>query len=104
MKNSLALPAVDLTELADAIAERTVARLHDAAPIQGNSDEPLLLTIEQAAKKLGRSVPATEHLVRSGKLIPVRIDRRLQIDYRDILSLIQKSKEPAPEARDATQT
>ncbi len=103
MKNSLTLPGIDLTELADAMAERIAVKLHDRVPIQGNSDEPLLLTIEQAAQKLGRSVPATEHLVRSGKLKPVRIDRRVQIDYRDILTLIQQSKESAPGVRDATQ-
>src|SRR5438034_4181310 len=43
-------------------------------------------------KKLGRTVAATEHLVRDGRLKPVRIDRRVQIDYRDILTLIEQSK------------
>lgn len=92
MRNSLALPGFDLTEFVDAVAERLNAKLHGAASMDVNRDEPLLLTIEQAAKKLGRSVTATEHLVRSGKLKSVRIDRRVQIDHRDILTLIQQSK------------
>jgi hypothetical protein len=59
----------------------------------GNNDEPLQLTIEQAAKKLGRSVPATEHMIRVGKLKAVRIDSPVQVDRGIILALIDQSKE-----------
>ena len=93
----LALPGVDLTAIVDAVADRLVGRLQRAAPIGGGSDEPLLLTIGQAAKKLGRSVPATEHMIRAQKLKAVKIDSRVQIDYRDILALIDRSKDSDPE-------
>jgi excisionase family DNA binding protein len=89
----LALPGIDLTALVDAVAERLAVKLRaGTAPTQANGDEPLLLTIEQTAKKLGRTVSATEHLVRAGTLKAVRIDRRVRIDYRDILMLIEQSK------------
>ena len=57
-------------------------------------NDPLLLTREQAARKLGRTVPALEHLIHEGKLPVVRIDCRVFIDVRDILRLIDQSKKP----------
>jgi hypothetical protein len=92
LRAPLALPGIDLTEIIDAVADRLSVKLQGAAPIGGNKDEPLLLTIEQAARKLGRTVSATEHMIRSEKLKAVRIDSRVQIDYRDILALIDRSK------------
>lgn len=101
MKNSLTLAGIDLTAFADALAEHIVTKLGDSTMLlQFQGDEPLLLTIEQAARKLGRSVSATEHLVRAGTLKAVRIDRRVEIDYRDILTLIEQSKRAVPKERD----
>ena len=88
----LALPGIDLTAIVDAVADRLSTKLQGAAPIGSNLDEPLLLTIEQAAKKLGRTVSATEHMIRAQKLRAVRIDSRVQVDYRDILTLIDQCK------------
>ncbi len=98
--NPLAFPGIDLTALVDAVADRLASKLQARTAGQPADDEPLLLTIEQAARKLGRSVSATEHLVRAGTLKAVRIDRRVRIDYRDILTLIENAKE-SPRARDA---
>ena len=100
--NNLTLPGIDLNAIVDAVADRIVVKLRGVVPpTQTNGDEPLLLTIEQAAKKLGRTVSATEHLVRAGTLKAVRIDRRVRIDYRDILALIEQGKGELPRARDA---
>ena len=75
--------------VAERVAEKILRRLPANSP---NADDPLLLTIEQTACKLGRTVPAVEHLIRENKLPVVRIDRRVFIDYRDILSLIDRHK------------
>jgi hypothetical protein len=88
------LPVIDLTTIVHAVADHLAARLQAAAgPTVAN--EPLLLTIEQASRKLGRSVPATEHLIRKGTLRTVRFDGRISVDYRDILALIERSKQPS---------
>ena len=88
-----ALPTLDLDEVIETIAERVaekiVARLPQHSP---SADDPLLLSIEQAARKLGRTVPAMEHLIRQHRLPVVRIDRRIFLDYRDILKLIDDHK------------
>ena len=89
---ALTVPGIDLTTLVDAVADRVVAKLHGAVPHQMDTNEPLLLTLEQAARKLGRTVPAVEHLIRDNKLPAVRFDRRIFIDHRDILALIERSK------------
>ena len=90
------LPLVDLDALAEIIAERVVAKTLERSPGRPlAADDPLLLTIEGAARKLGRTTPATEHLIREKKLPVVRIDRRIYIDYRDILLLIERHKTEA---------
>jgi len=84
---------LDLNALVEAIAERVAVKVLSQLPAKPPMvDEPLLLTIEQAARKLGRTVPAIEHLIREGKLPVVRIDRRVSIDWRDILSLVECHK------------
>jgi excisionase family DNA binding protein len=86
-------PLLDLDALVDDVAERVAQKLLGRMPQNSpQGDEPLLLTIEQAARKLGRTVPAVEHLIREGKISVVRIDRRVFIDFRDILSLIAQHK------------
>ncbi len=89
------LPSVDFDALLDDIAERVATKISERRPTNViTPDDPLLLTVGQAAKKLGRTITAIEHMVRSGKLKAVRIDSRVQIDYRDILALIDQRKEP----------
>ena len=87
------LPSIDLDAVVAAVAERVAAKvLEHLAASSAVADGPLLLTIEQAAQKLGRTAPAIEHFVRENKLPVVRIDRRVFIDHRDILSLIEQHK------------
>jgi len=87
------LPALDLDAIvetiADRVAEKILARLPQHSP---SADDPLLLSIEQTARKLRRTVPAMEHLIRQHRLPIVRIDRRIFLDYRDILKLIDDHK------------
>jgi hypothetical protein len=84
---------VDLTAFVDAVADRVankvLAEIRLMAPA---AEETLLLTVQQVARKLGRTVAAVEHLIRENKLPVVRIDRRVFVDYRDILSLIERHK------------
>jgi len=82
-----------ITQFIESVADRVVEKISNRLPQQTHAlDEPLLLTIEQAARKLGRTAPAVEHLIRENKLPVVRIDRRVFIDYRDILSLVAQCK------------
>jgi hypothetical protein len=54
------IPSFDLDALVDAVAERVAAKIVDRLPTKSPSaDDSLLLTIEQAACKLGRTVPAS---------------------------------------------
>jgi hypothetical protein len=82
----------DLDPLIDAIADRVAVKVIERLPTSAASDSPLLLTVEQAAIRLGRTVPAIEHLIHKRRLIAVRIDRRVMLDERDILALIDESK------------
>lgn len=88
-----ALPALDLDAIAESIAERVAQKILAHLPQHAPSaDDPLLLSIDRAARKLGRTGPAVEHLIRENRLPVVRIDRRVFLDYRDILKLIDEHK------------
>ena len=75
-----------LDALADAIADRLERRLGARCR---------LLSIEKAAEYLDRSESAVYNLVSDGKLEPVRIDRRVSFDIRDLDKLIDESKQAA---------
>ncbi len=51
-----------------------------------------LLTLEEGAEYLGRTVGAVREMVYSGKLTPVKIDRRVQLDIKDLEKLIEDNK------------
>ncbi len=51
-----------------------------------------LLTIEEAAEYLGRTVWGVREMIYSGKLPAVKIDRRVQLDIRDLERLIDQNK------------
>ena len=92
-QNISSLPGVDLTAFVDAVADRVATKvLAHMRPTLPAGEETLLLTIEQVARKLGRTVAAVEHLIRENKLPVVRIDRRIFVDHRDILALIERHK------------
>jgi hypothetical protein len=71
------IPSLDVDAMVEAVAERAAEKALKRFPSNSASaDDPLLLTIDQTARKLGRTVPAVEHLIRENKLPVVRIDRR----------------------------
>ena len=88
-------PGMDLTAFVDAVADRVATKvLAEIRLLAPTPEETLLLTVHEVARKLGRTVVAVEHLIRENKLPAVRIDRRVFVDYRDILSLIERHKTP----------
>ena len=56
------------------------------------NDRKRLYTISESAEYLGRTEWAVRHLVWKGLLPAVRIDKRVQIDVRDLDLLISHSK------------
>lgn len=63
--------------LADAIAERILARLHQ-------TEEPRLLTVDEAATYLGRTPKALRHMVANGSIPAVREGSRVHLDRADL--------------------
>jgi len=82
----------DFDPLIDAIADRVAIKVLERLPTPPAGDGALLLTVGQAAIKLGRTVPAVEHLIRERRLPVVRFDRRVMLDVRDIVALVNTSK------------
>ena len=74
----------------DALAERVAAKL--AQHVSPTRVQSRLMTVEQAAGYLGRTKEAVQHMIASGKLRTVRIDRRVCLDVRDLDRLIDESK------------
>lgn len=54
-----------------------------------------LLDMEQTAEYLGMSEDTIQRLVSEGQLVPVRLDRRLRFDIRDLNDLVETSKRRA---------
>ncbi len=54
--------------------------------------QPRLLSVEEAAAYLGRSVPAIRELIWRNELPVVRPDRRVHLDLRDLDAWIEKNK------------
>jgi excisionase family DNA binding protein len=75
-----------LNAIADAIADRLEYR-QDA--------RRRLLDVEQTAEYLGMSESAVYNLVSDSKLRPVRFDRRIRFDIRDLDELIERAKRQA---------
>jgi excisionase family DNA binding protein len=75
----------------DLLAEKMVAKQEER---QWRNGPPArrLLSVEEAADYLGRSPAAVRHMIQSGKLPAVRIDRRVAVDIRDLDRLIEASK------------
>lgn len=58
-----------------------------------------LYSIEEAAEYLGRSAEAVRELIYRGRIPAVKIDRRTQVDVRDLEKLVQHCKETREAAR-----
>ena len=69
--------------LADAIADRLEHR---------QETRRRLLDVEQTAEYLGMTESAVYNLVSDSKLQPVRFDRRIRFDIRDLDKLIEEAK------------
>ena len=74
-----------LDALADAIAERVLARLNQ-------SQEPRLLRVDEAAKYIGRTPKALRHLIANGAVPAVREGGRLHLDRGDLDRWIELRK------------
>ena len=85
----------DLEPLLDAFANRVAAKLEQRFLSCRAATAQRLLSIEAAAKYIGRSKDAVEHMVSNGKLPTVRGDRRIFIDVRDLDVWIDTNKRPA---------
>ena len=75
----------DLDALADAIAERVSARLNQ-------SQEPRLLTVDDAAAYIGRTPEALRHMIASGTVPAVREGSRVHLDRADLDRWIELRK------------
>ena len=78
---------IGLDALADAIAERVIARMQAGQPDR-------LLTVEEAAKYLGRSARAVRHLVAEGILPVVREGRSVHLDRHELDRWIELRQSP----------
>ena len=86
MMNGFSLESL-LDALADRVAERVNQRLDTTSPTTR------LLSIDQAAAYLGRSMEAIRHMISAGKIPTVRGDRRTQVDIRDLDAWIAANKQ-----------
>jgi len=75
-------------QFADAIADRVVERLSGRQRVGQR-----LLSVEEAARYLGRTKEAVQHLIAAGTLPTVRFDRRVYLDIEDLDRLIEESKQ-----------
>lgn len=91
MHDGLTLDMI-LSALADAVAERVATRLDTRTGDGAAALRPRLFTVEQAAVYLGRSEEGARHLIASGRLPTVKMDRRVFIDVKDLDRLIEESK------------
>ena len=74
-----------LDALADAIAARVAARLHQ-------SEDPRLLTVDEAAVYIGRTPKALRHMIASGAIPAVREGSRVHLDRADLDQWIELRK------------
>ncbi len=66
-----------LDALADAIADRILARLHQ-------TEQSRLLTVDEAAAYLGRTPKALRHMIANGNIPAVREGSRVHLDRADL--------------------
>ena len=74
-----------LDALADAIAERILARLHQ-------TEQPRLLTVGEAATHLGRTSKAVRHMITNGNIPAVREGSRVHLDRSDLDQWVELRK------------
>lgn len=77
----------NLDQLLEAIADALIDRLEYRQTLRQR-----VVNVDGAAMYLGCSEEQVSNLVNEGKLIPVRYDRRLRFDIRELDRLIEQSK------------
>lgn len=84
-----------LGELLDMLADRVAEKVTDQLKQQKQTGpvETRLLTIELAARYLGRTEEAVRHLIASGKIPTVRADKRIFVDIEDLDAWITSNKQ-----------
>jgi excisionase family DNA binding protein len=85
---------INLEPLLDALAERVAAKLGTRLTENSGSAaiQPRLLNVQQAARYIGRTKEAVQHLVADGTVPVVRHDRRVFLDIRDLDRWIERHK------------
>jgi excisionase family DNA binding protein len=74
-----------LDALADAIAVRVAARLNQ-------SEQPRLLTVNEAAAYIGRTPKALRHMIATGTIPAVREGSRIHLDRADLDRWVEMRK------------
>jgi excisionase family DNA binding protein len=74
-----------LDALADAIAERVLARIRQ-------DEEPRLLSVNEAAAYIGRTSKALRHLIAIGTIPAIREGSRIHLDRADLDRWIEMRK------------
>ena len=93
------IPGVNLEHVLDVLADKVAQRLRaDGTTLGGASIRPRLLTVEQAATYLGRTVDAVQHMISARRLPVVRDGRRVFLDLRELDGWITRNSEPAEDA------
>ena len=81
---------VFVTELASQIAAKIMPQIHSG---NGRSKAaPRLLTVQDAATYIGRTVQAVQHLIHRRELVVVRKGRRVHLDRGDLDRWIEANK------------
>ncbi len=83
--------------LIELLADRVAAKVRAELSTDGSrcTVQPRLLTVKQAAVRIGRSKEAVQHMVAVRKLPIVRDGRRVFLDIQDLDRWIEANKEPA---------
>jgi excisionase family DNA binding protein len=74
-----------LDALVDAIAARVAARLH-------KSEEPRLMSVDEAAVYIGRTPKALRHMIAGGTVPAVREGSRVHLDRADLDQWVEMRK------------
>lgn len=71
----------------DVELDRLAARLLEKMEARGQNIAPRMLTVEETARYLGRTVKAIEHMLSKGTLPKTKLDGKVQVD-KQLLDLM----------------
>jgi excisionase family DNA binding protein len=84
---------LDLDKVLDVFAERLAFRMQGLTPTRSAQIEPRLLSVEQAARYLGRTKFSVQHLIRVRAFPIFRHGRRVFIDRKDLDAWVEDNKQ-----------